>query len=419
MYLIDPLAEKAEKRSWIFKGFLLYTGLFVLCFWVILSLFRGPQQELITKRLVLPQVNFEKIGAGGWALRPPVQQQDLLPLVEELVLIGRNSRPDGSALPTIKLGLKSGGNQQEVICGQKLFISDNCLAFSHLQTEFSVTPLSILGSGVLVELAKGDQREELVLHPSKLFQQSFENEEFFQVVKKGQFWGRDLFLQHWGGDEYQDLSFKQKVEIGGRIYFITTGDFLFWDGDVWKIGKPPLANFPLMKVIAAHSQHVQLEVWDGHGFHSSVVQMTLQPVPKSLLKPEEIMTAVRSKAPDEVTCQLGKRRVTVKEGDWWVHHEGRWKILKNSYELEAFLIHEIPGELFIFEKIENGKEKVTLKARSFDRMRTRSEPISLVFNIDKKMPQNSMKHLARASALSREKIAVKHLHRQNDKEEKQ
>lgn len=412
MYLVDPTIEKANKRSWILNGALLSAALLFSVIWLIFSVFHQPEGEISVRHLSLPRPTLEKIGSGGLALKPRIQEQELLPFVEELVLIGKNSRPDSSALPTVKLGLKSSGYQREAVCGQTI-------AFTEGQMEFTVTPLSIVDRGVLVEVAKGEKREKLVLNPSRLFQSSCEDEEFFQIVKKGQFWGSDIFLQNWGGIEYQPLSSKQKIEMGGKVYFVAAGDFLWWNGDVWKMGKPPLIDAPLMKIVVANSQNVKAEIWDAQGFSSKIVQMSLQTPLKIPLKADEMMTAVRSRAPDEITCQLGKRRVTVREGDWWVHNNGRWKVLRNGYELEAFLNHEIPGELFIFEKIENGKEKITLKARGFDRMRTHSEPISLVFNTDKKTTQNPAKELARASVMTRNKMAAKHLQRHLEKEEKQ
>jgi hypothetical protein len=412
MYLVDPSLELADKRSWMVKIALLCSAFLFSVFWLTFCVFYQPENGVLERKWSLPRTSLEKVGLGGFALKPHVHAQEFMPVIDELVLIGKNSRPDSSAFPTVKLGLKSSGNQREVICGQ-------AVDFSNPQMKFTVTPRSIVDQGVLVEVAMGENREEFVLSPSRLFQPSCEEEEYFQVVKNGQFWGSDIFLQHWGGMEYQALSSKQKIEMGGKVYFVAAGDFLWWNGDAWKMGKPSLIDAPLMKILVASPQILKAEIWDKDGFSSKIVQMPLQTPPKNFLKADEMMTAVRSRASDEITCQLGKRRVTVREGDWWVHNKGRWKVLKNGYDLEAFLNHEIPGELFIFEKIENGKEKVTLKARSFDRMRTHSEPISLVFNTEKKMSQNPAKELARASVMTRDKMAAKHVQKFHENEEKQ
>ena len=57
-------------------------------------------------------------------------------------------------------------------------------------------------------------------------------------------------------------------------------------------------------------------------------------------------------------------------------------------------------------------------ARFFDLMITHSEPISLILNTDKKTTPNPAKELARASLMTRNKMAAKHLQRHLEKEEK-
>ncbi len=107
------------------------------------------------------------------------------------------------------------------------------------------------------------------------------------------------------------------------------------------------------------------------GYISSRFNIALQNS-KAPHKAEEVITSVRPRSGSEITCQLGKRRVIVKEGDWWVKTDRRWRSLKTAEDLEAFLHHDIQGELFIFEKIENMKGKTILKGRCFDKMRTES-----------------------------------------------
>ena len=228
-----------------------------------------------------------------------------------------------------------------------------------------------------------------------------------------------MFLQQWGGEEYRSLSSKVKLEIGGKVYFLTEGETLWWDGYEWKTGVPHHFEPPVVKLISSSAQGAKVEVWDPTGYASSIVNIPLHQSPKPPLKQDEIMTAVRSRTPAEITCQLGKRRVTVKEGDWWVHSDGRWRPLKNTYDLEAFLRHEIQGELFIFDKIENGKERITLKGRSFDKMRTQSQPLSLVFNADKKIPSHPKRELSRASLFAKNKTAIPSVQHQPTEGEEQ
>lgn len=232
-------------------------------------------------------------------------------------------------------------------------------------------------------------------------------------------WAPDLFLNQWGGDEYRDLSAKHKVEIDDKVYFLSVGDLLSWDEGQWKIGKSYEA-VPLAKLVSTFGQGMIFEVWDPSGYLSSSVNLSLQSS-KAPQRAEEAITSVRPRSPSEITCQLGKRRVIVKEGDWWVKTDRRWRSLRTADDLEAFLHHDIQGELFIFEKIENLKGKTILKGRCFDKMRTESLPLSLVVNTEKKSPSSSGRSGSpQPSIIAKNKMAVPPIHhQQSDGEEKQ
>jgi hypothetical protein len=275
---------------------------------------------------------------------------------------------------------------------------------------------------VLLQIEAPGLKEEIVLAPSPLFQKSLEDEFYVQSLKKGKTWAPDMFLHQWGGEEYRDLSSKHKIEIDNRVYFLSIGDTLWWDGDAWNTGSPEFQNSPAAKVVSCTPQGMKIEVWDPTGYASSCLLLALEKSSRTPLKPEEVITSVRPRAPTEVTCQLGKRRVIVKEGDWWVKTDRRWRPLKNTQDLEAFLYHQIQGELFIFDKVETVKGKAILKGRCFDKMRTESQPLSLVVNTDKKASAQH-KHRnepSQASMIAKNKMTVPPLqHQTSDGEEKQ
>jgi hypothetical protein len=233
-------------------------------------------------------------------------------------------------------------------------------------------------------------------------------------------WAPDLFLHQWGGEEYRDLSAKQKVEIDNKIYFLSVGDLLYFDGGEWKVGKSALDDAPLAKLISKSGQQMTFEVWNSTGYGSSIVSIDLQSS-RAPEKAVESITSVRPRSSSEITCQLGKRRVIVKEGDWWVRTDRRWRSLRTAEDLEAFLHHDIQGELFIFEKIENMKGKTILKGRCFDKMRTESLPLSLVVNTEKKSPSSSGRNGSpQPSMIAKNKMTVPPIpHQKSDGEEKQ
>jgi hypothetical protein len=99
---------------------------------------------------------------------------------------------------------------------------------------------------------------------------------------------------------------------------------------------------------------------------------------------EELISAARPRAASELSCVLGKRRVVLREGDWWLKTTAGWRHLKKLGEIEDYLEHRTRGELFIFESIAMEKGKAVIKGQCFDTMRTQMQPIVLNVSTDKK-----------------------------------
>jgi hypothetical protein len=422
MELLKPTNLKRDKLAWLPQGMLLLTAFLFSVFWLT-SLGMLHQEGLRSPRISpMPCFDYMKIGKGPLAISPRGVSPEFEPLVQELVLLGKNTRPDSGALSMICLGLKTSGDRKQLVAGQKLFLAQQeTYKFTEEKTDLSILPLPMTGSEVLLQIeAAPDKKEEVILTSSALFESSLDEEAYVQSLKKGKMWAPDLFLHQWGGEEYRDLSAKHKVEIDNKVYFLSVGDLLWWDGSEWKIGKSAFEDAPLAKLLSTSSQSMTMEVWDPTGYISSRINVPLQHSSKVSQKPEDVITSVRPRSPSEITCQLGKRRVIVKEGDWWIKTDRRWRSLKTADDLEAFLHHDIQGELFIFEKIENTKGKTILKGRCFDKMRAESQPLSLVVNTEKKLPVSPAKNGSSQPMIAKNKMTVPPIqHQKSDGEEKQ
>jgi len=394
--------------------------------WLVLFGVHRDGEDSFSRSAPYPSFDSLKIGQGAFALSLRGVSPEFEPLIKELVVLGKNTRPDSGALSMVSIGLKTSGDQKQLITGQKLFLAadgaadGNSYKFTDEKTDLSLIPLPMAGMNVLLQIETPAKKEEVVLSPSPFLGSSLDEETYVQVLKKGKMWAPDLFLHQWGGDEYRDLCAKQKVEIDNKVYFLSVGDLLWWDQDEWKVGKPVLQEAPIAKFVSASGQGVRFEVWNSTGYVSSTIDMALQSS-KPLQKAEEAITSVRPRSASEITCQLGKRRVIVKEGDWWIKTDRRWRSLKTAADLEAFLHHDIQGELFIFEKIENMKGKTILKGRCFDKMRTESLPLSLVVSTEKKPPSSSGKSGSPQHPLiAKNKMTMPSIqHQNNDGEEKE
>lgn len=370
MELIKCIAQKDQIRmvmAWkgIFSGAALST-VFLLC----LLIFGELSPKIMQTAPSLPQINKTSLGEGALALTHP-GSSEFQPLIQEMILAYISTRPDHALQLTF--ALRSTGEHIKVNMGETVSIHS-----------FSLTPCSMEHREVLCKLEKNGVIDQVLFSPSKVFSKSVEKESYVDLLKKGIVWGPDVFLSGWGGKEYQELSKKVKLSIGPDVFFLRPGECLFWNGDSWVNELDGEEGAPIVQLIDTSSKGAHFQVWDETGASSEKIHLVQSSFSEPDLKIDGIMTGLRPRSSTEITCQLGKRRVIVKEGDWWVRSENRWRLIRTADDLDACLHHQIAGDLFVFEKVEASKGKIVLKGQAFNRMRTSSEPISLVMQPDKK-----------------------------------
>ncbi len=357
-----------------------------LSLWIVL-LFNQPQHEMREEKL--PVLSMNVLGQGPLSLSTlPLGEMD--PIFQELVLIGTSTRPDQDHDHACTIALRSSGEKRTISIGETLFfeLKEGHLFFSNEATDLSMTARTHEKRELICEIRNKDASHPYALSSSAIFSQSLDQEPYVELLKKGSAWGKDVFLTDWGGDEYREMTNKVKISLGPDVYFLKPGDCLWWDGDVWRTEVESDEIRPIAQLTKASSHGADFEVWDSTGFSSQTVRLSMESLPKTSLKIDELMTAIRPRSATEITCQLGKRRVILREGDWWIHADNRWRPVRTAADLEACLNHEIQGELFIFEKVEASNGNVTLKGQAFDRMRTSCQPVSLVMQTEKKKTIN-------------------------------
>ncbi|MGH7889677.1 MAG: hypothetical protein ACRENF_03920, partial [Thermodesulfobacteriota bacterium] len=296
MDLLNPSRLKIEKFAWLAQGTLLLVAAVYSTIWLIFLGLQSPDACSSVRNLPMPRLDYLQIGKGPFAILPKNVSPELEPIVQELVLVGKNTRPDGEAKSMICLGLKTSGSRKELVSGQKVHLAqkDGKYEFSEKETGLALLPLSLSGSEVLLQIdAASGIKEEIVLTPSPLFQRTLDEESYVQCLKKAALWVPDLFLNQWGGEEYRDLSSKHKIEIEGKVHFVAVGDILWWDGNQWSNGAPMLEETPLAKVLSLTPQGLKIEIWDPSGYNSSSVSMPLQQGSRAPVKVEEMISSVR------------------------------------------------------------------------------------------------------------------------------
>ncbi len=360
--------------------------------WAVLII-AAPKIEKVA--VFLPTPALDAIGQGPLALSPP-RSKELQPLLQELILIGASTRPDQEL--SCSLALRSSAQEKTISLGETLFFEfkEGRYVFADAPTELGIKARSLENNILICEI----NHESCTLNSSAIFSRFLDQEPYVEILKKGAVWGKDVFLTGWGGEEYREMTSKAKISLGPDVYFLKPGDCLYWNGEMWALELESDEMGPIAQVIKTSSEGADFQVWDSSGFSSEAVHLETQTPPKSSLKIDEVITAIRPRSPTEITCQLGKRRVIVREGDWWIRLDDRWKPVRTADDLDACLNHQIAGELYIFEKIEASVGKVVLQGRAFDRMRTLSEPLSLVLQTDKK-PSGSRRSATGSPAIAK------------------
>lgn len=391
MIIFAPSQALAEKRYWIGNIALFVAALvWSVCSLTSLALQKDGGYSPSMARTEGSVFSEESIGYGPLALNGVRQRNPVPNLTRELTVLARNHRPGTAGDETaLLLGLKS--TQEELIAfnGQALYLKrgvHDTFTFSSEPTSLVIVPLAMEGKEVLMTVVSGEQKGEFILKETPKSSKALEKTAFVKALKSGKWWGPDLFLENYGGADYRSLLGKHKLEFADSVCYVSEGDYLIWENETWKPAPTsPLSPFlPIAQVSAITSKGVQIEAWDETGFGVVSVQLAHPKVPRVNHKMEELVTAARPRAASELSCVLGKRRVVLREGDWWLKTAAGWRHLKKLGDIEDYLEHRARGELFIFESIAMEKGKAVIKGQCFDTMRTQMQPIALNVSTEKK-----------------------------------
>lgn len=357
----------------------------------------------------------EAIGTGALSLHMGRVVGLLSHLNQEMLILGRNRRPDANSQQIdLLLGLKTSGQEQKVVQGQPLYLEwqgkeeGASLSLASQKTPLWIKPLILDRNSILLEV--GVEREgkeekgQLILQdmPSEgVGKEAMGETPCFKMLQKGVCWGRDLLIVHYAGGEYAPLKEKQKIFFSDEglsyVCFVSPGDYLAWEENRWKVKTLDQisASTPLAHIKSAGTKGIEVEAWDERGFYSLHLKFPVQNVQKGNMKGDSLLSSIRLRNTSQVSCVLGKRRMLLKPGDWLLKTSSGWHNLRRFEEIEDCIQHKIKGELFIFDSIEKEQGKTLLKGRLFDEMRMQIQDIVIPVTAEKKKEHSSQKRSPR------------------------
>ncbi len=360
---------------------------------------------------------YEEIGKGPLSLNETRSSQFIPRLGNELLLLGRNTRPDANQMESaLLIGTKATGEERSVKLDETIYLLEldkekegrRGVRFSSSHTPLWVKPISMNRHSVTFEVYRfleSEQKEEqnqLVLSiapeakKKSLSLSQKESLDYVKAVKEIKHWGKDRLLEAYGGDEYRMLREKEKIQVGSdegssSVYFVSSGDFLIWDDGKWKLttAQEISPTKPVVQIKSASPRGVEAELWDETGFFQLPVKVSpTQPNRQTGKETTPLFSSIRLRSGSQVTCIAGKRRLVLREGDWLLKTPNGWRNLKRMDQIEDCIHHRLCGELFIFDGLETSQGKTQMKGHLFDPMRSHMQTISFTVSPDKKTSKN-------------------------------
>jgi hypothetical protein len=169
-------------------------------------------------------------------------------------------------------------------------------------------------------------------------------EEPFQALSKARWLGTDLVCKAGLGRAVQ------KMEIGSALFDIAEGDRLYWDGLGWV--KAEGRGAPLMQVRNSAMQSLELDVWDSPGERHMRVAAPLAGLQPARIKVEDWFSSIRIRSEKQISCLLEKQCLILREGDWVLKENGRWRILRKAEDKQQMVEGKRLGDLIVLESID-------------------------------------------------------------------
>jgi len=358
----------------------------------------------------LDKNSYDSIGPSLFTLQftpPKMQLPDMRKL---LTYYGPNGRPDMNLnSDAVYFGLANSKEQGSVSPGDRLF-----LLFDRTQSPpryifspgNSPTTLWIEtkpdDKGAQVTVAMMNEEGAVVSEPSTRSQFQLPQKEFARFHRgsqwkigenrvdgtllarqKAKWYGSDKFFERHGGEEYEDVSKKQRIDFmdEDEIYsvYVSMGDSIFWDGERWQSAElgPKTEGKPLMQLKKVADRLLTFDLWNGDGSHKVVLNLLKSQERWSPQQIQQDFRFVSARTRSQYVFEVDKDKMTLAPQDWLVKTESGWEKLDTIDEIDDFVDRKVQGPLFIFDGIEKRDDRQVLVGTLFNSSRTDMKQVEL------------------------------------------
>lgn len=324
---------------------------------------------------------------------------------KQFVLLQHVARPDLVKKEDLYLvGLESSHEKRLASQGEKIFLTckdDEEIFFAKRETPFWCQFYLKENKEVEVHLfadLKGEDKTSLYSYNQvfktefkKDFIQSGESEKnelapLSAFLKRVKVTEPDLLIQMYGGKTFDSVKGLYRMSSDSKCFYIKQGDLFVWRGENLEQEKSRTQNHPLLLVKSLDSYNCEVVLWDSEGIYNKSITIPVGKTSGSSIKIGDFFHKIHQRTDASVTCQLDRRNVIIRKGDWFLMDKGHFRNLRTAEEIKDYLRYRIKGELFIFDGIVK-KEGVTLFAgHLFNEERTVLKKVEIPLAERKKAP---------------------------------
>lgn len=374
-----------------------------------------PVYDSIARKPNLPKNAFTRSPGEYESIASPALSIDFSPLYMEmpdlrrhLIYYGKNGRPDtNQEQPTMHFAFAQNKIPSSLEPGKRLYIlydkkqTPPQYVFSpnnnetHLWIEAKVSEnQALITIGMKFEDEHGEEsiayselqlpEKEYVRFGNAVWEMgNFRVDGTLLARQKARWYGLDRFLEKHGGNEFEEMISKHRVDFGegddAYSVYLGVGSYLIWKDNRWqnvKAGDVSL-NSPILSVKKIEDRIMNLELWDVDGKGKIVLNLIRSNeawTPKNL---EEQFKFIGARTKSQLIFEVKEERMLLRPNDWLVLTETGWKKLETPDEIDQYVERKLVGPLFVFDQIERKDDRQVISGTLFNAARTEMMPMEL------------------------------------------
>ncbi len=374
-----------------------------------------PEYDVVARKTALPKNTFARTPEQYLSISGPALNLNFSPLCMDipdlrrhLVYYGKNGRPDAETdNPIMHFAFNgnkipfsvSPGNRLYIACDktqtppQFVFSPDNKETSLWIQATVDGNQ-ALITAEMKIEIEEEGEfisSAEFPL-PEKEFVRfgggvwelgTYRVDGTLLARQKARWHGLDRFLEKHGGEEFQDVINKHRVDFGAdeEAYsvYLSAGSYLIWKDNRWQNVKPDeiSLDYPILSVKKIDDRIMNLELWDVDGKGKMALNLIRANEAWTPKKIEEDFKFIGARTKSQLIFEIQDERILLRPSDWLVLTEDGWKKLETPDEIDQYVERKLVGPMFVFDQIERKDDRQVVSGTLFNAARTEAVAMEL------------------------------------------